>query len=302
MLVLTNCPRFPENWKSETGLQGQALVLHRWWEFARHARRADVVLINCDAALTFQLCALFRLLPFLRRPMVVHDLILREPRTLRHRATAPLKRFLLARVEHFIHHFRDLDGYRKYFGVGPERSSFTPSKPNFRYRQTYKVGPDGDYVLCFGRSERDYDTFFEAMERLPYPALIPPPDFKKLRQHGARFRRPLSELPSNVRIAEDDGSQAAIIRMIEGARLVVMPILGSRIGPSGTGTYLNADRALRERTALAGQRYAEECGGEADVHRRLFENAMRWYVATPRGQAALATATFPPDRTEHAQS
>jgi hypothetical protein len=62
------------------------------------------------------------------------------------------------------------------------------------------------------------------------------------------------------------------------------------------------DRELRERTALAGQRYAEECGGEADVHRRLFENAMRWYVATPRGQAALATATFPPDRTEHAQS
>jgi glycosyltransferase involved in cell wall biosynthesis len=331
MLVLTNCPRFPENWESETGLQGQALILHRWWEFARHARHAEFILINCDVALTFQLCALFRLLPFLRRPMVVHDLILREPRSLRHRITAPLKRFLLARVDHFIHHFRDLQGYRKYYGVGPERSSFTPFKPNFRYRQTYKVGPDGDYVLCFGRSERDYDTFFDALARLPYPALIPPPDFSKLRQHGARFRRPISELPPNVRIAEDDGSPVAIIRMIEGARLVVMPILKSRIGPSGIGTCLNAmllgkcvigsegvcasdiftdevllvppedpealavmirraweDRELRERTALAGQRYAEACGGEADVHRRMFENAMCWYVTTPRGQAALA--------------
>jgi hypothetical protein len=134
-----------------------------------------------------------------------------------------------------------------------------------------------------------------------------------------------------VRIAEDDGSPVAIIRMIEGARLVVMPILKSRIGPSGIGTCLNAmllgkcvigsegvcasdiftdevllvppedpealavmirraweDRELRERTALAGQRYAEACGGEADVHRRMFENAMCWYVTTPRGQAALA--------------
>jgi hypothetical protein len=138
---------------------------------------------------------------------VAHDLILREPRTLRHRATAPLKLFLLAPVEHFIYHFRDLEGYRKCFGVGPERSSFTPSKPSFRCRQTYKVGPDGDY-----------DTFLAALERLPYSALMPPPDFEKLRQHGALFRRPLSELPANLRIGEDDGSQAAIIRLIEEAR------------------------------------------------------------------------------------
>jgi hypothetical protein len=45
------------------------------------------------------------------------------------------------------------------------------------------VSPDdarqlSECILCFGRPDRDYDTFFQAMEKLAdLPAVIPPPNF-----------------------------------------------------------------------------------------------------------------------------
>ena len=153
----------------------------------------------------------------------------------------PLKRFLLSRIDHFSLHFTNLEGYQKYFGIAPDRASYLPSKPNIRYRYDYRVSPEGEYILCFGRSERDYDTFFTAMEQLAdLPAAIPPPNFVQFRKHATRFSRPLNALPKNVRILEDDGSVESLIRIVEEARLIVLPIMSSRIAPSGIGTYLNA--------------------------------------------------------------
>src|SRR6266496_2847024 len=135
------------------------------WEFLRHSRSADIIIINCDVSLTLKLAGLYLLFPFLRRPIMSHDIVLRKPLTARARWTLPLKRFLLSRVDHLSLHFHILDGYKKYFGIRPERVSYLPSKPNIRYRYDYKVGPDGEYILCFGRSERDYDTFFQEIGR-----------------------------------------------------------------------------------------------------------------------------------------
>jgi hypothetical protein len=39
---------------------------------------------------------------------------------------------------------------------------------------------------------------------------------------------------------EDDLSTGAMVKMIEGARLVVLPTVASRINASGNGTYMNA--------------------------------------------------------------
>jgi glycosyltransferase involved in cell wall biosynthesis len=240
MLVLTNFERFPERWTSASGLRGEARMLRTAWEFLRHSREADLVIINCDVVLAMKLCALYMLFPFLRRPILGHDIVLHPPHGWRGKLTTPVKRFLLGRIPHFTHHFRILDGYQKYFGIGPDRSSYLPFKPNIRYRQKYRVDPEGEYVLCFGRSERDYDTFIQAIGKLPYPAVIPPPDFEQFRKHHTIFTVPLSDLPPNLRVIEDDGSTESLIRIIEGARLVVLPIRGSRISPSGIGTYLNA--------------------------------------------------------------
>jgi len=146
-----------------------------------------------------------------------------------------VKRFLLRRVDHFIHLFRDLSGYQRYFGIGPDRSSFVPFKPNLRYHCNVAPDPNGGYVLCFGQSMRDFDTFFDAVEKLPYPAAIARPDFDRLRRHGSRFTRRLTELPNNVSLLEHDPrSYDSQVDVLRGAKLVVVPLLKSCLVMAGT--------------------------------------------------------------------
>lgn len=242
MRILTNFERFPRRWRSSSGATGEAELLQgSAWQFFQRSRDVDLVLINGDLVLAMKLAALYLLLPFRRRPIHLHDLILRRPVTAKARLTALVKRFLIGRLEHLTVHFRDLNGYQKYFGIRPGRVSYLPFKPNIRYRYEYKVGGEGDYVLCFGRSERDYDTFFRAMELLPdLPGAITPPDFAAFAKHAARFTRGVKALPANIRIAPDEGTEESMIRIVEGAKLVALPLIAGRIGPSGVGLYLMA--------------------------------------------------------------
>ncbi|MDP9170413.1 MAG: glycosyltransferase [Acidobacteriota bacterium] len=322
MLILTNFKRFPEKWRSSQGMRGEAMLVETAWDVLKLSRRADLIIINCSVKLTYQLAIIYFLLPFLRRPVLSHDIVLRRPLTAQSRMAARFKKALLSRIDHFSLYFRILDGYHESYGIGPDRTSYLPFKPNLRYKHEYQVGPDGEYILCFGRSERDYDTFFAAMEQLPdLPAAIPPPNFAQLAEHASRFTRPLSALPANVRILEDDGTSESLMRILGKAHLVVLPIVKSRIGASGIGTYLNAmlmgkcvilsegpaasdvltdqalmvpaedahalakmirrawnDDDLRHRTAAAGQRYAESCGGEPELRQRVLDRAIEKLV------------------------
>ncbi|MEK7405620.1 MAG: glycosyltransferase [Acidobacteriota bacterium] len=239
MLILTNIARFPARWTTSGGERGQAVQVSSLGGILRQLGRAHLILIDCNPKLVLQVCALFTAFPWMRRPLVANDLVLRQPERLSHRLLLGPKRLLLARVDHFIHYFKDLSGYQRYFGIGPERSSFVPFKPNLRGH--YHGGPDADgqYVLLFGRSLRDFDTFFDAIERLPYPAAIARPDFAELRAHGARFTRPLDRLPPQVRLLEHrTGEIESQIHALRGARLVVLPLLKSCL--VGVGTCLNA--------------------------------------------------------------
>ena len=74
----------------------------------------------------------FLLLPFLRKPIVAVDLLLNKARGAAPTTQRFIKRFVFGRIDHFIHYFRDLSGYQKYFGIGPDRSSFVWFKPNIR--------------------------------------------------------------------------------------------------------------------------------------------------------------------------
>jgi glycosyltransferase involved in cell wall biosynthesis len=238
MLILTNFERFPAEWTSATGQAGRGEIARTFDDFARGAKRADLLLINCDVAIALRLCALFLLFPWRRKPIVAVDFVLRQPG--KSGAALWLKRILLSRINLFVHYFHDIRGYDKYFGISPKRSVFVPFKPNIRYR--FEVTPDleGKYILCLGRSMRDYDTFFNAMERLPLPAAIPAPDFAQMTTHEARFTRSMDQLPGNVAVLEDDGSSESMFRILEGARLVVLPILKTSLCASGVSTYLNA--------------------------------------------------------------
>jgi hypothetical protein len=82
---------------------------------------------------------------------------------------------------------------------------------------------EGEYVLCFGRSP-GLRHFLHGDGNAPYPGYLQAPDPQELGRHSARFTRPLEALPQNVRVLEDDGSEAAQLRILGGAKLVVLPI------------------------------------------------------------------------------
>ncbi len=278
MRILTNFERFEPEWRLPTGESGTAVEARTFAEFRRGLPDADLLLINCDAGLVYRLCAWFLLFPAQRKPVVAVDLVLRKPTTATGRAATALKRRLLSRVDHFIHYFRDLNGYARWYGITSERSSFVAFKPNLRYRYEPRPdAPEGDHVLCFGRSQRDYDTFLEAMSRLAVPAAVPRPDFASLRIHHSRFTWPLDRLPPNVRMLDNDGSQEAMIRALEGARIVALPILPATLAASGISVYLNA--------MLLGKAVVISAGpGVSDV---LTDQAI---IVPPQDPGALAAA------------
>ena len=235
MTILTNTPRFPTEWAAKNGTRGRAMHANTLGGFLRHARACDVVLIECNPRLLMMLAAAFTFLPFLKRPLVTVDIVLRKPVTIRQRLAWLPQRWLLSRVDHFMHYFTDLSGYQRYFGVGPERSSFVPFKPNLRYRCEEGPQPDGEYVLCFGHSMRDFDSFFDAVATLPYPAAIARPDMEQLRRHGSRFTRRPQDLPEQVRLIDHDPRDyASQVKILRGAKMVVVPLLKTCLNMAGT--------------------------------------------------------------------
>lgn len=240
MRILTNLKTFPERWRSSGGVVARAKTASTAWEFVARSAGHDVILIDCDPRLTLKLCALFIPFWFWRKPIVAVDIVLRRPKTWKSKLAARFMKLLFLRVDHFIHYFRQLDSYEQYFGIGPDRSFYVPFKSNIKGRYAYTPNSDGEYVLCFGRSERDFDTFIRVMAKLPYPAAIARPNIPIIRKHGSRFTIPLEELPSNLQILEDDGSLETTIRIIGNAKLVVLPIVPDRISASGIGISLTS--------------------------------------------------------------
>lgn len=238
VLLITNIERFPLRWTS-SGYSGTAVVVKSKFEFMQYRDHPSAIfVVDCDPQLSFELA---RALWFRKRPKLVSvDLVLRRPYNLRSRIGLIGKRLLLLRFNHHIHYFRDLSDYSRVYGIGPEHSSFVPFKPNLSFVEQLPPDGNGKYVLCFGQSMRDFDTFFDAIEKLGYPAAIPEPNFALLRKHGSRFSRPLSELPPNVSVLRDDKSGEAQKQMIRDARLVVLPILKTSMVASGIGTSLNS--------------------------------------------------------------
>lgn len=240
MLIVTNAPRFPSVFADRRGSPGRSVHAHTVSEFLRHAHEPGAVLaVNCDPDLVFRLAAALWFRP--SPPLVSVDIVLRRPNSLKSRALLPVRRTLLRRVNQFIHLFRDVRGVKEVWGIPPEKSAFVAFKPNLPPpAENTRPSHPGKYILCFGRSLRDYDTFFEAVGRLPYPAAIPAPNIADLRAHGARFTPKRAALPPNVQLLPDDGSNAAQARILGDSRLVVLPVLKTSIVASGISTCLNA--------------------------------------------------------------
>jgi hypothetical protein len=239
MRILTNFERFPPDWCVSTGESGTANQAVQFDDFLAQLCEASLILINGDISLVFRLCSHFLTSPHDRKPIVAVDLVLRQPQGLSSRLGAVGKKLMLSRVEHFINYFRESAGYQKYYGITPERSSFVHFKPNIRYRYNPETSSNGDYILCFGKSRRDYDTFFRAAAQISHPCAILQPNVAELRKHGSRFTFSLNKLPVNVRVLPDDGTEQSMIRAVENAKVVALPIIKQNM-LAGISVYLNA--------------------------------------------------------------
>ncbi len=277
MLIVTNFAKFPPRWTAADGTTGHTEFARSAAEFLKfRSDTSSVFLVNCSARLALGL-ALKQIPPFrARRPIIAVDMILRRPHTIQARLSVVVKRGVFRNVDYFFHYFKDLRALDSLYGIGPDRSGFVDFKANLWERQVERARPEGEYVLCFGRSLRDFDTFFDSIQNAGCPGAIVDPTLARVWEHGSRFTRPLDALPSNVRVLDHDQTNDSQAELIAAAKVIVVPMLKGRI-VSPISTILNAMILGKCVVASAGP-------GVTD----LFDDE-RWSVP-PEDPAALTSA------------
>jgi glycosyltransferase involved in cell wall biosynthesis len=241
MLIVTNFANFPRRWLATDGTIGKTEWAESSSEFLKFRTDSSCIfLVNGSARLVFDL-ALQQTLPFgPTRPVIGVDMILRRPDTIRASLSVIAKRVVFRKVDYFLHYFKDLRGLDSVYGIGPDRSGFVDFKANLWDRRADGARPEGEYALCFGRSLRDFDTFFDAVERAGCIGAIVDPRSAAVWEHGSRFTRPLSALPANVRLLDHDQTNNSQAELLEAARIVVVPIVKGSLVSAGISTILNA--------------------------------------------------------------
>jgi glycosyltransferase involved in cell wall biosynthesis len=240
MRILTNFMNSPEFIDYPAG--GRAEVVRRevWSEVRGLLSAVDLIVVDCRDVLLYRIAAHFLLFPWKHKPLVAVDLVLRRPQGLRQWATTRVRRLLFKRVDHFIHYFRDITGYTRYFGISQRRSSYVPFKVNNRDSALVSTDIREDYVFTMGRSLRDYDTYIRAVAELPYPAAIPEFSFDDFEGKDPSFIWTRKNVPQNLSVLPDTGSRADLVKNLAKARVVVIPTQASSLCASGLSTYLDA--------------------------------------------------------------
>lgn len=235
MRIVTNFNGFPHQWTTPNGQAGSSCFAQEVSEFVKEDSASAIWLVNCNPNLTIQLALRRR-----RARLIAADLVLRKPRGLKGALRCYVQSKIFARVDGFIHYFRDISGLKRFYNIDPMNSFYVPFKVNIGLGSMASEPTDGEYALCFGRSQRDFDSFFEAMEKQKFRGAITVTNKAELSDHGAKFTREINELPSNVAIIPDDGSVASMVKVLSGARIVVVPTLKTSLVASGISTALNA--------------------------------------------------------------
>lgn len=245
----TDFPRFPRTWKTREDIQGESHStltltslrdLGRWW---RDLRQMDIVVVHQSMRRILWLSLVFMMFPFAKKPVVLVDVVLTQPSCFIERVQAWAYKRLLGRVDHFIHYFRELNGYQTIYGISPQKSSYVPFKANlYELLDSPMIATEKkeEFVLAAGSSLRDYDTFIQAVSQVGCPAAIMRPNMKRLHEHGARFTHTLGQLPSNLKVLDNDGSPECWLRNLGRAQVVVIPIIRNSLRAAGISAYLDA--------------------------------------------------------------
>jgi len=155
----------------------------------------------------------------------------------------PLARWSLRRVARFLVYFRDASSTARTHGLSPARFHYIPFKIN-GYELIRAVAPrDEGYIFSGGRSRRDFALFFAAVGDLGYPVKLLTGNESDLVPHGSSLRN--LTVPSNVEIFRNDSNMECFVRLLSGARLVVIPLLRGSGTQAGIGVCLQAMAARK---------------------------------------------------------
>ncbi|MGB5813206.1 MAG: glycosyltransferase [Polyangiales bacterium] len=211
--------------------------------YLSNANEERCFLYNGLSRKVWLLSLLKMLRPNRKRRLVVADMILFVPTTLKERLAAMVRKQLLSKVDLFLSYARHTEGIRKIYGLPASRFRYVPFKVNDPEIIARTPSTDEGYIVVAGQTRRDFTTFRKAIEGLSMPVRIVAPHQEVLLKHGSA----LTDVgwPDHVVFVRDAIQAKDFIPQLARARVVVLPILEMNITPSGIGVCLVA-MALRK--------------------------------------------------------
>lgn len=198
----------------------------------RSALSSDHLVVHFALADVMFLASVLKVIPFHRCDLTTLDFFIGTPPPSRRR----LIRWCLNRVDRMLVYFRDAGVFEQDYGIARDRFHYIPFKVNSIELIQKITICDCGYIFTGGRSRRDFATLFAAVETLGYPVKVVTSSEADMRPHGSSLEG--LNVPPNVEISTNDQSQDFFVRMMAGARLVVLPIVRDTTTQAGIGVYL----------------------------------------------------------------
>jgi len=198
----------------------------------------DGILLFNPSFFWFLAAFLLKLATLFRFRVVIFDLLLQRPETIKDKAVALVKRILLAPVDLFLFLHRDVSGYTEYYGIDPGRCRYIPFKANnYEVLKDFEI-TDAGYALSCGASHRDYRLLGKALTLVDVPMKIVLPQKVLSDYHNSVIDE--DAFGENVEIIRHDFDRTSWYEYLSKCRCVVLPIRSSAIQCAGISVYLEA--------------------------------------------------------------
>jgi len=202
----------------------------------------DYILLNGSLHQALLLLILKRAVPLHRAKVVLLDILLSEPKSLRDRMKAWIIGRLLRGAQLIMLYYRDTAGLQRHYRIPACRFRYVPFKVNERELISRTVTTDEGFIFCGGKTRRDFHTLFEAVIDLDCEITVATTANRDINPHGSFLDERTA--PTNVEVVRLDGTPEDFISLMAASRLVVLPITPEICG-AGISVYLQA-MALRK--------------------------------------------------------
>lgn len=195
---------------------------------------ADYLIIHFSLVEVLFFATLLFIVPFHRCRLVTLDFFVIEPPAW----LRPFVRWSLSRIDKMLVYFRDSSPFENLYGLPKGKFHYVPFKVN-KFERVRKVEVfDGGYIVVAGRSRRDFRTLFAAVQELLYPVKVLTAREQDINPHGSSLAG--IACPPNIELFYNDTDVDFFLKLMSGARLVVLPLLKGAGIQAGIAVYLVA--------------------------------------------------------------